>query len=76
MDLHLDGTFLERWKVDTLNPGIPKIMSGWNEILYRTNLSAGEHQLELMIDSTDLILEENEEDNVSRNNARREELLS
>ena len=64
VDLYLDGTFLERWKVDTLNPGIPKIMSGWDEILYRTNLSAGEHQLKLVIDSTDLILEEDESDNI------------
>ena len=64
VDLYLDGTFLERWKVDALNPGIPKIMSGWSELLYRTNLSAGEHQLELVIDSTDLILEDDEEDNI------------
>lgn len=64
VDLYVNDLFLERWQVDTLNPGVPKTMSDWNEILNRIHLDSGEHQLVLVIDATDLILEEDETDNI------------
>jgi len=64
VDLYLDNLFIQRWVVDTVNPGIPTTIQNWDQLNQRVRLTNGSHTLKLIIDPTDLITETDEEDNI------------
>ena len=63
VDLYLDGIVVERWTAGGLEADEPRVLRDWDELPLRARLAPGEHVLELVVDSTDLIREENETDN-------------
>jgi hypothetical protein len=64
VDLLLDGIPIERWSTEGLERGGTRITREWDKTRSRSRISAGEHLLQVVVDSTDLISESNENDNV------------
>ncbi len=63
VDLYLDGIPVERWSAEELARGASRIVQGWSDLLVRARLTPGEHELRVVVDSTNLVAESNERDN-------------
>lgn len=63
VDLYLDGVPVERWGAEGLQRGDSRIVQGWSDLLVRARLTPGEHELRIVVDSTNLVAESDEEDN-------------
>ena len=64
VDLLYDDVVVERWIVRGMPKNNSASITDWVELETRVNITAGEHKLKLVVDSTDLIPETNESDNV------------
>ena len=63
VDLYLDGVPVERWSAQELVRADDIIVQGWSDLLVRARLTPGEHELRLVVDSTNLVSESDESDN-------------
>ena len=63
VDLLYDDVVVERWIVRGMPKNNSASITDWVELETRVNITAGEHKLKLVVDSTDLIPETNESDN-------------
>ncbi|MAF54117.1 MAG: hypothetical protein CL694_14025 [Chloroflexi bacterium] len=63
VDLLIDGLVVERWFSRGISARATASITDWSELGLRTNLAQGEHTATLVVDSTDLIAEDDETDN-------------
>ena len=63
VDLYLDGVPVERWSAQELVRADDIIVQGWGDLLVRARLTPGEHELRVVVDSTNLVPESDESDN-------------
>ena len=63
VDLYLDGVPVERWGAEKLVRADSEIVKGWSDLLVRARLTPGEHELRVVVDSTNLVPESDETDN-------------
>ncbi len=63
VDLYLDGVPVERWSAQELVRADDIIVQGWSDLLVRARLTPGEHELRVVVDSTNLVSESDESDN-------------
>ena len=63
IDLYLDGVPVERWSAQELVRADDIIVQGWSDLLVRARLTPGEHELRVVVDSTNLVAESDESDN-------------
>ena len=64
VDLYFDGVVVERWGNQGLSTNFFSFVDGWNELRSRVRVHSGLHTLKLVVDSTNLVPERNENDNV------------
>ena len=70
VDLLFDGIVVERWTSQSLPVDSFQFVEDWGELLQRVRLQPGRHTLMLRVDSTNLIAESDESDNVFEWTAR------
>ena len=63
VDLYLDDVPIERWSHQDLVRADSRIVQGWNDLLVLARLTPGEHELRIVLDSTNLVPETDETDN-------------
>ena len=63
MDLYFDGIAVERWRGLGLKVNFFASITDWDELRTRVRIQPGIHTLQLVVDSTNLIPETNENDN-------------
>lgn len=64
VDLYMDGLFIERWEGDGLGADQYISLPDWDGLPERVRLQPGPHRLKLVVDSTNLVQETDESDNV------------
>ena len=64
VDLYLDGVPVERFEArEGLQRGDNRVLQDWSDLLVRARLTPGEHELRVVVDSTNLVPESDESDN-------------
>ena len=64
MDLYLDGVVIQRWLGGDMPVRGFIFIDDWSKLLLRVRLQPGKHTLRIVADSTNLVPETNESDNV------------
>ena len=64
IDVYLDDVLVERWTTNNLESNLFISLTDWDELPRRVNLLPGTHTLKLVVDSTNLVPETDESDNV------------
>ena len=64
VDILFDGVVVERWRSQGLSLNIVQFVEDWDRLSRRVRLQPGSHTLTLVVDSTHLISESDESDNV------------
>ena len=64
VDLYFDDVMVERWRNQGLSTNYYSFVDGWEELRSRVRVQSGLHTLKLVVDSTNLVPEKNENDNV------------
>ena len=62
--LYFDDVIVERWRGEGLSTNYYSFIDGWDELPSRVRVQSGLHTLRLVVDSTNLVPEKNENDNV------------
>ena len=64
VDLYYDGLVVNRWQGSSLRPRATSFAADWSGLTDAVPLTPGVHVLKLVVDSTDLVQETDETDNV------------
>ena len=64
IDVYLDDVLVERWTTSNLEANLFISLTDWDELPRRLSLRPGTHTLKLVVDSTNLVPETDESDNV------------